>query len=167
MKKNIFAFVAVLVAVIPLTTFAQANFTTAESFLNNHANDPWSTMGLVALNSNSIPTDYLKSISGSSAIEYAAPILAIGALGENPRTFGATNYVDAMKAYDSNNQIGDVTSVNDDVFGLLALLAAGEDTTDNVVLDAKNFILANQQSNGGWGFATAGGTDSNMTAAAV
>ncbi len=167
MKKVLVSFVLGVVAFTPLVSRAQADFGSAEDYLVSHANDPWSTMALTVLGASSIPTNYLKSVSGQTAIEYAAPILAITGLDEDPRTFGDTDYVAALKAFDTNNQIGDEDTVNDDIFGLLALVSAGLDDSDPVVADAQTFILDHQDSNGGWGFSTSGGTDSNMTASAI
>src|SRR3989344_3134585 len=56
---------------------------------------------------------------------------------------------------------------NDDIFGLLALLAAGEPIGDEVVSSAKNFVIQNQNADGGWAFAILSGSDTNMTAMAI
>ena len=151
----------------PLTVFASYNQTSAESYLTAHASNPWSTMALAMLNSSSIPSDYLKTINGTTAIEYAAPILAITALGQDPRTFGDKDLIAELEKFHTSNQIGDTATINDDIFGLFALLSAGVPNNDPTIIDAENFILAHQQANGGWGFATSGGTDSNMTSAAI
>lgn len=137
----------------------------AETYLLAHANNPWSTMALQVLGAPSIPTDYLKTISGTSAIEYEAPILAITATGNDPRTFGSTDYIAALESYHTQNQLGDPNALNDDVFGMLALISAG--VNDNVVSDSKSFILANQNANGGWPFTLSSASDSNITAAAI
>lgn len=164
--RKIFA-IAVLGAILisPLSVGAY-NSATAQTYLINHAENPWSTMALAALGTDSISNEYLKSISGTSAIQFTAPILAITALGQDPRTFGTIDYVAKLESYSSAGQIGDPATINDDIFGLLALISAGAGS-DQVAIDAKNFILAHQQSNGGWGFATSSNTDSNMSAAAI
>lgn len=151
---------------LPLPTFAAYNKTSAQNYLRTHSNNPWSVMGLVALGQTP-NVDFLKTFSGSSAIDYAAPILALTAAGQNPKTFAADDLVAKLKTYYQQNQIGDPATVNDDIFGLLALVSAGESTSSQIVTDAKNFILNNQNVNGGWGFAVSGGTDSNITAAAI
>ena len=106
-------------------------------------------MALALLGAGAIPTDYLKTLSGTTAIEYEAPILAITAQNLDPRTFGSTDYVAALEKFDNGGQIGDPTTINDDIFGILALMSAGEPATNTVVADAKKFVLANQQANGG------------------
>lgn len=160
---------ATLGLIIPPNQIHAAGFSQAgaQTYLEAHAQNAWSTMALSALGDASIPSDYLKTISSTSAIDYASPILAISSIGQNPKTFGAEDYVAKLKSFDNADQIGDPATTNDDIFGLLALISAGESPSDTVVLDAKNFILNNQQANGGWGFAVSGGSDSNMTAAAI
>ena len=153
---------------LPLfSTLASFDASTAKEYLLARANNPWITIGLAALGASSIPSDYLKSVSGSTAIEYAAPILAITSLNQDPQSFGGKDYIAELKKYFINGQIGDPANINDDIFGVLALVSAGLPTSDSVLAGAKNFILANQQANGGWGFSVNGGTDSNMTAAAI
>lgn len=156
---------SVSVFVIPFPVSAAYNQNLAESYLSAHPDNPWSTMGLSLLGADSIPLDHLKSVSGDSAIEFAAPILAITSLDEDPRTFGDKDLIAKLESYHAESQLGDDSTVNDDIFGLLALVSA--DVDDQVTSDARNFVIDNQQSNGGWGFQTSGGTDSNMTAAAI
>lgn len=151
----------------PLSASAAYNKAAAQSYLLAHPNSPWSTMALAAINTNSIPSDYLKTISGTTAVDYEAPILAITALGKDPKTFGASDYVAKLESFRSNGQIGDATTLNDDIFGILALISAGQPVSDPAVADAKTFLLARQNSDGGWGFSTAGGSDSNTTASAI
>ncbi|MBI5134641.1 DUF4430 domain-containing protein [Candidatus Uhrbacteria bacterium] len=158
---------ALLMVLPPLSALAQYKSGTAQDYLAAHADNPWSTMALSVLGAGSIPTDHLTSIQGTKAIDYEGPILAITALGKDPRTFGATDYVAKLKSFHTENQIGDPATLNDDIFGLLALVSAGEPMTDEALSDAKTFILAHQQPNGGWGFSTGGGTDSNSTASAI
>ncbi len=151
----------------PLKTNAIYNVSGAQDYLIANSDNPWSTMALSALGNSSIPTDHLASVSGTNAIEYAAPILAITAAGKNPRAFAPTDYVIALKSYHTENQIGNSTMLNDDIFGILALISAGEPASDSAIADAKNFILNHQNSDGGWGFSIAANSDTNMTAAAI
>ncbi len=175
LKKSIHKFQTALLVVMlaissllsPLTTKATYNSTTAQDYLLAHQTSPWVTMALAATGASNIQTDYLKNISGTSAIDYEAPMLAISAIGQNPKTFGTTDYVTVLKNYYHDGQLGDPTTINDDIFGLLALTAADEPTSDSVVSGTKNFILSHQNSNGGWGYLTSGGSDSNMTSAAI
>ena len=151
----------------PTETNATYNTSNAQMYLVAHSNNPWSTMALSALESPNIPTDHLISVNGTNAIDYAAPILAITALGQNPRTFGSIDYVDSLKNHYSENQIGDPIMLNDDCFGILALVSAGESSNDVIIVDSKNFIFNNQNDDGGWGYSITAGSDTNMTAAAI
>ena len=151
----------------PLETNATYNAGSAQDYLTANSDNPWSTMALSALGSSSVPTDHLISISGANAIDYAAPILAITAIGQNPRTFASTDYIAALKSYHIENQIGDLSMLNDDCFGIMALVSAGESLEDAVIVDSKNFIFSHQNSDGGWGFSATANSDTNMTAAAI
>ena len=165
--KKIPALLTILaLLILPLGQAQSFVSATAQSYLAAHADSPWSTMALSVLGADNIPTDHLKSVSGNSAINYTAPILAIAALGENPRTFGSQDYVSALKSYHTVGQIGDPGLLNDDIFGILALISAGENTNDSAITDAKTFLM-NSQNDGGWGFGTGAASDTNTTAAAI
>ncbi len=151
----------------PLETNATYNASNAQTYLMAHGNNPWSTMALVALESPDVVTDHLLSVSGTNAIDYAAPILAITSLGQNPRTFASTDYVASLQNYYSENQIGDSLILNDDIFGILALISAGQSSADSIITDSKNFIASHQNSDGGWGYTTTSSSDTNMTAAGI
>jgi hypothetical protein len=88
-------------------------------------------------------------------------------VGENPRTFANTDLVQGLKALAKNGQIGDANLLNDDAWGILALRAAGVAETDVVVAGAKNYLLAHQETDGGWGYAVGAGADTNDTAAVL
>lgn len=170
-KDNMKKFVCLLslaaILLYPISALGQYSSQTAKDYLFAYADNPWSTMALAVLESESVPADYLKTINAGSAIELAAPILAITSIGQNPRTFSQEDLVAKLKTYRQNGQLGDPSTLNDDIFGLLALIAAGEPESDPARQDAKTFILAHQNANGGWGFAVTAGTDSNMTAATI
>ena len=170
MKKilSVLLIVSLLFPVFPpLKTSATYNASSAQDYLIANSANSWSTMALSTLGSSSIPTEHLVSISGTSAIDYAAPILAITAIGQNPRVFPSTDYVAALKSYYTENQIGDIVMLNDDCFGILALVSAGESLDDAVIVDSKNFIFSHQNDDGGWGFSVTVDSDTNMTAAAI
>lgn len=116
--------------------------------------------------------DYLSSSAptlSSAATEWEKWILAIVAGNENPNSFNGVNYIDTLKSatYYNNNQLGDTSSVNEDWFGAMALIAGGVANTDSVLTDVITFIISKQNSDGGWGYAVGADSDSNDTAAAV
>ena len=171
MKKNLllkyFLLTALLIPYLsPLSASADYNQQAAKTYLQAHSNNPWSALGLIALGQTP-NVDFLKNFSGSSAIDYAAPILALTALGQNPKTFSEEDLVVKLKNFYAQNQLGDPATVNDDIFGTLALISAGEDANSEIIAASKSFILQNQNSDGGWGFAISAGSDSNTTAAGV
>ena len=64
-------------------------------------------------------------------------------------------------------QIGDPTFLNNGFFGILSLVSAGVPVTDSSITDSKNFILSNQNTNGGWSYAAGTDSDTDDTAAAI
>ena len=167
MKKSFAALALASLLAVPLSSAGSFQSASAESYLLSKPPSPWITMGLVSLGVQNISDNYLKSIPGVNAIDFAAPILAITATGHDPRTFGSEDYVAKLKSFAQQNQLGDPSLLNDDIFGILALVAAGEGQTDAVLAASKNFLLAKVNTDNGWGFATTAGSDTNTTAAAI
>ena len=60
----------------------------------------------------------------SAATDWETRILAIVATNGDPTNYGGTNYVTHLESFYNNNQLGDECSLNDDIFGLLAEVAA-------------------------------------------
>ncbi len=166
LSKILLALLVIHTLLIPLPTEAY-NKQSAENYLLSHSENGWSTMGLTALGKTSLSLDYLKNVSGSKAIDFTKPILALTATGQDPRKFGSQDLVAKLKTFYTENQIGDLETVNDDIFGILALVASGEPLSDKIIEDAKKFILEKQNSDGGWGYALSASSDSNTTASAV
>lgn len=102
----------------------------------------------------------LAQASLTSATDVERQILAVRASGHNPAIFYGQNLVAKLKTYYHDNQIGETALVNDDIFGVLALLGAGESATSQAVERTVETILAKQSSNGSW-------VSVDMTAAAI
>lgn len=171
MRKKILSYI-ILIAncfflLSPLFSSADYSQLSAKNYLTAHAENSWSVLGLAALEDYSANLDFLKNISSDQAINLATPILALTANNKNPRTFSSTDYIEKLKSFSNNNQLGDVNSINDDIFGNLALISAGETLNDTIILNSKNFILQNQNLDGGWGYAVNASSDTDMTAAAI
>jgi hypothetical protein len=119
---------------------------------------------------NSI-VDYLaaNAASASSATDYSRMILAIVASGEDPTDFGSRDFVSLLEATydDGSQQIGDGTSLNDDAFGIMALIAAGRTQSSQIVSDAAGFLLDNQNGDGGWGWTVGTASDVDMSSAVI
>jgi hypothetical protein len=119
---------------------------------------------------NSI-VDYLaaSASSASSSTDYSRMILAIVASGEDPTDFGGRNFVSLLEGTydDASQQIGSETALNDDAFGILALVAAGQSQSSQIVTDSVSFLLPNQNGDGGWGWTVGTDSDVDMTSAII
>ncbi|HEY4510032.1 MAG TPA: DUF4430 domain-containing protein [Candidatus Paceibacterota bacterium] len=154
-----------------LFSYAKADTTSdavakAVAYLKTQGNEATKTMALVATG-ETVDVSYLKSFTGTTAIEYAKPIMAIVAAGENPSTYPAQDFVAKLKSFTDSTQLGSASQVNDDIWGILALSAAGVQSSDSVIQNSKAFILANQNADGGWAWNTGGTSDTNDTAVAI
>lgn len=147
--------------------FAIASNSAGVNYLNSAAPSAWTTMALASVGEAGLSGEHLKASPGSQAISYTAPIMAIAALGEDPRTYPSSDFVSALKGFFDGTQIGDSTTLNDDVFGILALVAAGESTLGTEIATTKSYLVGQQNSDGGWGFVAGGASDTNTTAAAI
>ena len=174
MKKTLVVYFSALCLISQLLSpiqkaIASFNEQGAQTFLLNaqSSGSPWVTMALAATNAPGINFDYLKNIFGSSSINFEAPILAITALGQDPTKFGSQDYIAELKSFYNSGQIGDPATLNDDYFGILALVSAGLPTSDTIINGSKTFILSHQNSDGGWSWSTSATSDSNDTAVAI
>ncbi len=140
----------------------------------------WVVMALVAAGENphewkvnqTTPSivDYLKDNVdklGNVPTDYERFILAMVAAGENPKNISGVNCVEKLKGFYEKGQIGSLQALNDDFWGLLALIAAGEDPNSEVVQNTKKYILENQNVDGGWSFIVNGSSDVDDTSAAI
>ncbi len=161
--KKFLAFAVVVGVLFGVPISRAANLTGAASTLPK--NEEWSLMAYSSVGQN-VGQDFLKTkIVDGSATDYEKRILAITSQGQNPRTFGQENFVEKLLNKFDGNQIGSSSLINDDIFALLALKSAGENS--DVMRVIRNFVLANQNSDGGWSFNKGGSSDSNTTAMAL
>ena len=140
------------------------------------ATSAWAVMAIAAAgedpdswtNGGDSIVDYLQNnmnhLDANKATDWERFILAIAAAGENPRDFGGVDCVDTLLDFYDGTQIGDNSMLNDDFWGILALTSIGE---SQGVQNSKNFIISNQNSDGGWGWTVGGGSDADNTAAAI
>lgn len=162
--KRLFALIICSALILPPVSVKADDSIT---YLQNQTPDAWSVMALAAVSQNYGSIDFLKSVSGNLATDYAKAILAVTAIGQDPTAFGNIDYVAKLKSYYNNNQFGSDNLVNDDIWSILALRSAGEKTDSSLVNGAKNFIIGNQNVDGGWSYGVGSGSDSNDTAAAI
>lgn len=167
-KLILFALIGLLILPIFSTLPIQAeSIQSAVTYLKAQIPDPWQTLALVSAGEKDLNLDHLKEVSGNLATDYEKTILALTAAGKNPKTFGNIDFVGQLKSFYQSNQIGSPDLLNDDFWGILALISAGENLSSQIIQDSKNFILTNQNPDGGWGYAMGGQSDTNDTAAAI
>lgn len=171
-KNKLIIFVLVINLVLPAfpvyTTQADdAVIQSALNYLNSQSPDAWITMAQAAAGETDVDLNYLKSVSGNLATDYEKAILALTAAVKNPRSFSSIDLVEKMESFYNSHQIGSPDLLNDDFWGILALVSSGENISRTIIQDSKNFILSNQNSDGGWGYQAGGQSDTNDTAIAV
>lgn len=132
------------------------------NYLKAHAVDPWAGMALgsqgIQIADTSVYENQIAQAHSALAVE--APLLALYAQGKDV-TAGQAR----LLSYFNNAQLGVPTSINDDIFGLLALHSYSQDA--DKITAIKVFILNAQNSDGGWPFSANGLSDSNTTAMAL
>lgn len=166
MKKR---FIIILITVLVLNfgvALAEVGQTTI-NYLLGQTQDQWITMGLAATGQSSLNLGYLSGFEANSANDYSKTILALVSAGQNPYAYNGIDFVSGLESYSQNNQIGSSSLVSDDFWGILALRSAGKESNYSIIQSSKDFILNNQNSDGGWGYAPGSGSDTNDTAAAI
>jgi hypothetical protein len=112
--------------------------------------------------------DYLrKQKVTNNPYDWIRMVLVLVAIGENPREWQDVDLVEKIKSNYKNDQFGDILSVRDDFWAIIALNAAGEVKSSHVS-NSVRFILDHQNPDGSWGTSTTGieiGPDN--TAAAI
>jgi len=139
----------------------------AANYILTKPQNVWTTMALASAGQNNIPSEHLKNIASNNANDYSSAILAITAINQDPRTFGGSDYAAKLESFWDGTQLGDSNLLNDDIFGLLALISAGEPSSNPIVAGIKNYIISEQNSDGGWGWSSSADSDSNMTSASI
>jgi hypothetical protein len=148
--------------------------------IDSFGTSAWAVMAIAAAGedpdnwkdgSNPSIVDYLatNAASASSAGDYSRMLLAIAAAGQDPTDFGGRDFVALLEAEYDGTQIGNASYLNDDFWGVMALVAAGEDpATSDAIQDSLAYILANQNAtDGGWSWGVGQDSDVDDTAAAI
>jgi hypothetical protein len=105
------------------------------------------------------------NVNLDTATDLERLILSIVAAGENPGSFGGKDYLEALLALYDGTQMGDTTLLNDDIWAVMALQPTGADP--EIISHLRDYILLNQNSDGGWSWAAGGESDADNTAAAI
>lgn len=94
--------------------------------------------------------DALATSSLTLATDIERQILAVRAAGANPHAFAGSDLVRLLHDRVRNGQIGEEALINDDIFGVLAFLAAGESAQNASVQSGVQAILQKQAADGGF-----------------
>ncbi len=92
--------------------------------------------------------------TNNSSTDWSRRILAVTADNQNPYDYSGVNLVDGLKTYYKNNQIGNETAINDDIFGLLALVASRESSSSAIMTDTTSFIISHQHTDGSFSYSS-------------
>ncbi len=101
----------------------------------------------------------------SGTTELARHIMALEAIGEDARDHQGVNYVKRLKNTMENDQFGSELYCNDDIFAVLALVAADEPLSSSAVQQSVTYSLECQNQDGGVSYAVDGASDMDTTAA--
>ncbi len=159
MKKFFFTLLIILIAT-PFLIFAEYDNTI--SYLQNQTQNTWITQALVSAQAENIDISYLDN-NTDDLMTASKNILALTAIqSDDYETLN--NLLGVINNNFIDNQLGSSELLNDDFWGLLALSSLhSEDNISSI----KEFILSNQNEDGGWSWSVTGQSDSNDTAAAI
>jgi hypothetical protein len=102
-----------------------------------------------------------------TATDFERQIVAIVAAGQNPENFGGLDYVAKLKTFYDGTQMGDSAYLNDDQWGIIALIAAGEEASSTEIQGMIAFLEANQGTDDGWSWGVGYASDADSTATAI
>lgn len=105
----------------------------------------------------------------ASATDLERHILALKAVYANPHNQNGENYVQQLyNQHVHDGQIGNEEYLNDDIWGLIALLSAGQDVNSAELKKVTRYILNHQLEDGSFSYSTSLDTgDTDTTAAAL
>lgn len=100
---------------------------------------------------------------GDAAIAWERQVLALLAMGVDPRSVDGKDHLAAIEQFSHDGQIGDPELLTDDIFGILALTGAGNPPSSPIVASSLRFLLEKQNDDGGWGPAVGSPSDVDQT----
>lgn len=106
---------------------------------------------------------------GRTATDFERQIIAIVAADKDPKNFNGLDYVAKLKSMYNHGeaQMGSSTLLNDDFWGVIALICAGEPASSTEIQGMVNFIESNQGTDNGWSWGTGQSSDADSTATAI
>jgi hypothetical protein len=152
-----------VISLIVWTLAAHVHAAESVEYLQAHAAEEpeWSALALQAAGTSPNVALISRETTGT-ATDLARRILALAAVGIDPRPLA-----DALEAMVINGSVNGDQYLNDDIFAMLALRAAGRASTSEPLQTISSFVLDQQRSDGGWGVTTLSRSDVDSTAAAI
>jgi hypothetical protein len=147
--------------------------------INDYGTTCWAAMAIKAANldpktfdhGGDSVTEYLVNNAGSidknSVSELSRFILAMSASGLDSSDIDGYDYVSKLQSRLNSGQYGAPSWLFDDFWPVIALCSVRTPATDPSIADPVNFIVANQNLDGGWGWAVGAASDVDDTAAAI
>ena len=132
-------------------------------YLRVHATEEpeWTVLALQAAGVT-VDASFVSRDTTGAPTDLARRILALAAVGVDPRPLA-----DALEATVMNGTVSGDQYINDDVFAILALHAAGRETSSEPLHSITAFVTGQQHTDGGWGVTTLSRSDVDSTAAAL
>ena len=162
MRKKIISYLIILsLSFMPLSLLADNSETI--SYLQAQEQNSWITQALAAAGVTGLDISYI-DVSEQDLMPVAKYLLALAAVNSQDATT-VNALITTLNGHFNNGQLGEVSQLNDDFWGLLALAAVS--STDNIE-SIKNFIVNNQNPDHGWSWTVNDDvSDTNDTAAAI
>lgn len=157
----------ILLSILIIFMLVFSNYSFADNsdtitFLQNQAQNQWITQALSSANVSNIDIGYI-DLSDTSLLGSSKNLLALSSV-ENANTETLNTLANNINSSMNNNQFGESSWLNDDFWAILALASVSKIENGDSI---KDFILNNQNDDGGWSWATSGYSDTNDTAAAI
>ncbi|MHC1635488.1 MAG: CARDB domain-containing protein, partial [Candidatus Methanospirareceae archaeon] len=109
---------------------------------------------------------YANGIINSTEVrDWAVASIAISSLGENPKNFSNINFISTLYSFFDGTQFGYKWRLDDDIFAIIALSAAGE--KGKVINRSVKNLIALQNEDGGWGYGVDDESSVTFTALAI
>ena len=160
MKKIWFFILALGLVFSP--SLIKADYSNTIDYLQSQTQNAWITQALASANVDNPDISYIDAQTTDlmTAIKNVLVLTAIES-DNQADLLSLSNTIDSNM---SGGQLGSADLLNDDFWGLMALKSI--DQTDNIS-DIKEFILSQQNPDGGWSWSTTGESDTNDTSAAL
>ncbi len=105
-------------------------------------------------------------LNSTKVRDWAFATIAISSIGENPHDFSDINFVGTLYSFFDGEQFGSEARLDDDIFALIALSAAGE--RNEIINDtARNLMAAQNEEGGGWSWYTEDKSSVTLTSLAI